>query len=196
MCGLLFCVLGTVAGATIGHPLPVVCFVMHQGSRPKGSLSRELSAARLTEGETVPHSGRQDESALWRVLSPTGYFFLGEKVPKTPPKPRWFRTFSFLALAHADHQKERIFVSCFSYQDPSYPTSPAGPRRHRLQKRFAASALADGRNCAVVNSTTQTRHSKAKAATDFPTAKAGERRTFGLRAAFGGWPHKRPPAGG
>ena len=107
--------------------------------------------------------------------SPTAYFLLVEKVGKAPPKPRWFRTSRFLALAHAAHQTERSSVSCFSHQDPSHPTSPAGPRRQTLQYQFADSAHADGRNCAVVNFNTKTRHSKAKAATDFPTAGAGER---------------------
>ena len=41
-----------------------------------------------------------------------------------------------------------------------------------------------------------TRHSETKAETNFTAAGAGERGTFGLRAACGGWPHERPPAGG
>ena len=81
--------------------------------------------------------------------------------------------FQFRAMAHGSRQKERIFDSCFSHQDPSHPTSPAGPRRHRLQKRFAASALADGRNCAVVSCTTKNRHSEEKAETDFYSRRSG-----------------------
>ena len=81
--------------------------------------------------------------------------------------------FPFLALAHAAHQKERSSVSCFSHQDSSCLTSPAGPRRHTLQDMFAASALADGRNCAVVNSTSKTRHSKEKADTHSHSRRSG-----------------------
>ena len=126
-----------------------------------------------TEGLSVPRCGRAAPSYCNRVSVSDGVLFPWRKSTQNATETSLVSDFPFLAPAHAEHQKERVFVSCFSHHDSAFPTSPAGPRRHTLQDMFAASALADGRNCAVVNSTTNIRHSEAKVETNFYSRRSG-----------------------
>ena len=66
-------------------------------------------------------------------LSGAGYFVLGDKVTKPPPKPLWFRTSRLDCGSCVASEEENVFGRYFSHHKPSSVSSPAGPRLVRLR---------------------------------------------------------------
>ena len=88
---------------------------------------------------------RLAQSCCNRVSVSDGVLFNRLKSTQKIAETSLVSDFPFLALAHADHQKERVFVSCFSHHDSVFSyfaCRPSPPYIARYVYRFRSRRLA------------------------------------------------------